>query len=172
MLTASHRKITWTFHTLPVIASAIDCGISSVMSRYCNDDNPNETRTLYVKFEQSFEWRHNGCDSVSNHQPSDCLHNRLSSRIPKKTSKLRVTGLCAGNSPGTGEFPAQRASDAEHVSIWWRHHDMLNPLESPFTSMASWHGTVFLCEGNPAVTGGFHPYKGPVIRNFWCFLCC
>ena len=31
----------------------------------------------------------------------------------KKTSKLRVTGLCAGNSPGTGEFPAQMASDAE-----------------------------------------------------------
>ena len=26
----------------------------------------------------------------------------------KKTSKLRVTGLCDGNSPVTGEFPAQR----------------------------------------------------------------
>ena len=40
----------------------------------------------------------------------------------KKTSKLRVTGLCAGNSPGTSEFPAQMASYAENVSIWWRHH--------------------------------------------------
>ena len=40
----------------------------------------------------------------------------------KKTSKLCVTGLCAGNSPVTGEFPAQRASSAENVSIWWRHH--------------------------------------------------
>ena len=40
----------------------------------------------------------------------------------KKTSKLRVTGLCAGYSPGTGEFPAQVASNAEYVSIWWRHH--------------------------------------------------
>ena len=39
-----------------------------------------------------------------------------------KTSKLRVTGLCAGSSPGTGEFPAQMASNAENVSIWWRHH--------------------------------------------------
>ena len=28
----------------------------------------------------------------------------------------------AGNSPGTVEFPAQMASDAENVSIWWRHH--------------------------------------------------
>ena len=43
----------------------------------------------------------------------------------KKTSKLRVTGLCAGNSPETGEFPAQMASNAENVSIWWRHHDTL-----------------------------------------------
>ena len=33
----------------------------------------------------------------------------------RKTSKLRVTGLCEGNSPVTGEFPAQRASDAENV---------------------------------------------------------
>ena len=31
-----------------------------------------------------------------------------------KTSKLRVTGLCEGNSPVTGEFPAQRASNAEN----------------------------------------------------------
>ena len=43
----------------------------------------------------------------------------------KKTSKLRVTGLCAGNSPGTGEFPAQMASNAENVSIRWRHHDKI-----------------------------------------------
>ena len=42
--------------------------------------------------------RHNGRDSVSNHQLRDCLLNRLFRRRPKKTSKLRVTGLCAGNS--------------------------------------------------------------------------
>ena len=26
--------------------------------------------------------------------------------------------------PVTGEFPAQRASNTENVSIWWRHHDI------------------------------------------------
>ena len=31
-------------------------------------------------------------------------------------------GLSAGNSPGTGEFPAQMVSDSEDVSIWWHHH--------------------------------------------------
>ena len=44
-------------------------------------------------------WRHNGLDSVSNHQPYDCLLKRLFRRRSKKTSKLRVTGLCEGNSP-------------------------------------------------------------------------
>ena len=39
----------------------------------------------------------------------------------KKTSKLSVTGLCEGNSLVTGEFPAQSASNAEYVSMWWRH---------------------------------------------------
>ena len=70
----------------------------------------------------TLRWRHSEHDSVSNHQPHDCLLNRLFGRKPKKTSKLRETGLCAGNSPATGEFPAQRASNAENVSIWWRHH--------------------------------------------------
>ena len=70
------------------------------------------------------KWRHNGHDGVSNHQPHDCLRNRLFRRRSKKTSKLSVTGLCARNSPVTGEFPAQRASNAEKVSIWWRHHEM------------------------------------------------
>ena len=55
------------------------------------------------------QWRHNGRDSVSHHQPHDCLLNRLFTRRTEKTSKLRVTGLCAGNSPMTGEFPAQMA---------------------------------------------------------------
>ena len=45
-----------------------------------------------------------------------------SRRRSKKASKLRVTSLWEGNSPVTGEFPAQKASNAENVSIWWRHH--------------------------------------------------
>ena len=70
----------------------------------------------------TLRWRHNDHAGVSNHQPHGCLLNRLFGRTSKKTPKLRVTGLCAGNSPGTGEFPAQMASYAENVSIWWRHH--------------------------------------------------
>ena len=59
------------------------------------------------KEEPRLQWRHNEHDGLSNHLPHDCLLNRLFRRRSKKTSKLRVTGLCAGNSPVTGEFLAQ-----------------------------------------------------------------
>ena len=72
---------------------------------------------------QPLQWRHNERDGVSDHQSHDCLLNRLFKRRSKKTAKLRVTGLCEWNSPVTGEFHTQRASYAENVSIWWRHHE-------------------------------------------------
>ena len=53
----------------------------------------------------SLQWRHNEPGGVSNHQFHYCLLNRLFRHRSKKTSKLRVTGLCEGNSPMTGEFP-------------------------------------------------------------------
>ena len=65
----------------------------------------------------SLQWRHNGLDDVSNHQPHHCLLSRLLGRRSKKTSKLRVAGLCAGNSP--------MASKMENASIWWSHHVLL-----------------------------------------------
>ena len=87
----------------------------------------------------ALRWRHNGCDSVSNHQPHHCLLNRLFRRRSKKTSKLRVTGLCAGNSPGTGEFSAQMASNAENVSISWRHHGFqCLPWGTSITMTSQW----------------------------------
>ena len=92
-------------------------------------------------------WNHNGHDSLSNHQPHDCLLNRLFRRRLKKISKLRVTGLCAGNSPGTGEFPAQMASNVENVSIWWRHHDAFR-----FISVG------YCTDSQPLKSRGTHPW--------------
>ena len=79
-----------------------------------------------IEADVTLRWRHDERDGVSNNQPLDCLLNRLFRRRSKKTSKIRVTGLCADNSPVNGEFPAQRASNAENVSIWWRHHELFN----------------------------------------------
>ena len=43
-------------------------------------------------------------------------------QIKENIKAPRHWPLC-GEFTGTGEFPAQGASYAENVSIWWRHHD-------------------------------------------------
>ena len=87
----------------------------------------------------TLQWRHNGRGCISNHQPNGCLLNRLFRRRWKKTSKLRVTdvGVCVcvfgggggGGGVHRGGFPAQRASNAENISIWWRHHADKQPWQ-------------------------------------------
>ena len=48
----------------------------------------------------------------------------------RKHQSSALVVIRAGNSPETGEFPAQMATDAENVSIWWRHHGMCKSYES------------------------------------------
>ena len=71
----------------------------------------------------SLRWRHNELDGVSDHQPHDCLLNSLFGRRSKKTSKLRVTGLCEGNSPGPVNSPhkgpvARKIVPFDDVIMW------------------------------------------------------
>ena len=60
----------------------------------------------------------------------------------KKTSRLHVTGLCAGNSPVTDEFPAQGASNAENVSIWWRRRAIA--VDNMTSSATMWPAAMIL----------------------------
>ena len=60
------------------------------------------SEVTFLNISLSLQWRHDERDGVSNHQPHDCL---LMQPFIKKTSKLRVTGLCAGNSPGLVNSP-------------------------------------------------------------------
>ena len=104
----------------------------------------------------TLQWRHNERDGVSNHQRLDCLLNRFFRRRSKKTSKLRFTVLCDGNSPVTGEFPAQKASNVENDSIWWRRHDTV------------WHvGIYYDILFRPQMAATFYEDKG-----YWALLCC
>ena len=126
----SHLLCTWFFFNtnLPVSLGEHDlCGPASLpinmIEQYIS--RINQMIRVSDNLILSLQWRHNGRDGVSNHQSHHCLLNRLFRRRSKKTSKLRVTGLCAKNSPVTGEFPAQKASNAENVSIWWRHHSSI-----------------------------------------------
>ena len=64
----------------------------------------------------SLQLRHNERDGVLNHQP----HGRLVKA--QINENIKAPHHRVGNSPVTGEFPAQRASNTENVSIWWRHY--------------------------------------------------
>ena len=77
--------------------------------------------TLLLPGRITLQWRHNGRDGVSNNQPHDCLPFFILAQIKEDTIAPRHWPL--GNSPMTGEFPTQMASNAENVFIWWRHHD-------------------------------------------------
>ena len=115
-------------------------------------NKPSHTH-IYFQTKTSLKWRHNGGDKgVSNHQSNHCLLNRLFRRRSKKTSKLRVTSLCAGHLTVTGEFPAQMASNEENVSIWWRHHVVLWDIavdlkDCFFVISILWHEKAFYING-------------------------
>ena len=72
-------------------------------------------------FKQSLQLRHNGHDGVSNHLPYDCLLNRYSGADQRKHQSSASLAFVRGIHR-TGEFPTQRASNAENVFTWWRHH--------------------------------------------------
>ena len=106
------RSIAWLLVCWPLMSPGYQqsrywlCMMDELLSKL----RPNGSNPLI--------WRHNGPDGVPNHQPQTqpFVHG-----TDKKTSKHRASGLCAGNSPVTGEFSAQRAGTAENISIWWRN---------------------------------------------------
>ena len=97
---------------------------------------------------------------------SHCLFNRLFRRRSKKTSKLRITGPCAGNSPVTGEFPAQKANSAENVSICWRHHGIDVSLWVTYSKTR----TYIYVQNLLAVWSGIHVLQHAVslYEEKWC----
>ena len=115
----------WLSNVIPDINDLFYVGTSKMLALFQTKQTgysktnrgclPSTTNRPRNPISPSLQWRHNG---------RDCLLKRLFMRRSKETSKLRIASLCKGNSPVIGEFPAQRASNAENVSIWWRHHDI------------------------------------------------
>ena len=70
-----------------------------------NRGSPYPSKEFKIIYWFPLQCRHNWRDSISNHQPHDCLLNHLIRRRSKKISKLRVTGICAGNSSGPVDSP-------------------------------------------------------------------
>ena len=96
----------------PILPQFQHCGTTTINTDFLGlPTSPKPTAEyiivymFWVKFQVhpiTLQWRHNGHNSVSNHQPHDCLLNLLFSRRSKKISKFRVTGLCARNSQHKG----------------------------------------------------------------------
>ena len=56
------------------------------------------------------------------------VYSTVYSGTDERKHQSSASLACVGNSPLTGEFPAQRASNAENVSIWWKQlHCYINP---------------------------------------------
>ena len=107
------------------------CQNSKKAKQFQHDSRPFATTWhVMIRCRVALQWCHHERDGVSIHRRLDCLFNRLFKRRSKKTSKLRLTGLFEMNPSVTSWFPSQRASNAENVSIWWRHHGMLNQLHT------------------------------------------
>ena len=132
-------------------------------------------RTLDLRFfcRESLEWRHNGRDGVSNHQPHDCLLNRSFRCRSKKTSKLCVTGLCTGNSPDNSshKWPVMRkmfpfddvimvaSIDPSHSAShqYTTMHHFLTEMRTFLLQNGAfwdwWDGSIFMIEATGLQTG-------------------
>ena len=85
--------------------------------------------------------------STTTSQITGVTIDRLFRHRSKETSKLCVTGLCVGNSPVTGEYPVQMASNAENVSIWWRHHELERKSARPYGPQCDTRGIIITSLG-------------------------
>ena len=97
-------------------------------------NTPGPVRHLKMSYVLPLRWRHNGCDSVSNHQPHYCLLNRLFRRRKKNIKAPRHwpffgelgTGGGPVNSPHKWPvtrkmFPFDDVIMRKLILAWWRH---------------------------------------------------
>ena len=72
---------------------------------------------------------HGGLYNFFECQMNDLLFTQpfIQVQVKENIKVPRHWPLC-GNSPVTGELPAQRASNAKIVSIWWRHHVLFQTI--------------------------------------------
>ena len=127
-------RIIWNQFAIPRDnAAEYDCVyhdliVHSMPLRYIQIYKKGNNSRLKIRYSftggVTLQWYRNERDGVSNHWSLYCLFNRLFRAQMKENIKAPRHWLCPGNSPVTGEFPAQRTSNAENVSIG-RHHELL-----------------------------------------------
>ena len=107
--------------------------------------------------------RNNERDGFSNHRRLGCLLIRLCMNWPKKTPKIRVSGLCKGNSPVTGWFPHKGTVTRKSF------HLITSPWAKLPMKMINFHGVFGLFE--PFIVGGefqfWHIYFIALLIDIW-----
>ena len=124
---ASQITGNWTVCSTPwsgYIKENIHAPYTSMKTSKLHIAGPCEENSLVCGFPSQrtsnsahpLRWRH----SVSNHQPHNCLLNRLFGCRSKKTSKLRVTGLCASKCfhPSSEMVPDSKVHGANIRPTW------------------------------------------------------
>ena len=126
---ARHRvrsvSSVWNLTRDPVTPLLSGPSHSTAISLFCEYQlDPRQTPWRFLTtLMKSLQWRHNERNGASNHQRLDYLLNRFFSRRSKKTSKLRVTGLCEGihrwqvNSPHKGSI-TRKLFPFDDVIMW------------------------------------------------------
>ena len=125
---------------------------------------------IYVDY--PLHWRNNYLDGVSNHQPHGCLLNRIYRRRSKETSKLRVTGVCVGNSPGPVDSPHKGQVTPKNVSIH-RSSDVTTSIPERNRDMfhiARKCWIDFIAGSNFRLTSSFKHNKENVLSHFTWYI--
>ena len=121
---------------------------------------------LLLKIKVTLYWRHNEHDDVSNHWRLYCLLRHLIRRTSKKTSKLRVTGLCEGNHRWPVDsirkgpltrilFRLMTSSCHGYISVWYTYDGLVQERRN---SSALAMELRFSCT-NPSISGMWRTAK-------------
>ena len=151
--------------------------------------NCSTTHELCVRF-ASLQWRHNGCDGVSNHQPHDCLLNRYSCGDKRKHQSSASLAFVWGihrspvNSPHKWPvrrkmFPFDDVIMFDSILLWFgtslfSHNFRVAsfPLGQSSDSLIASEAclsTFLTFRGEPLVVGRFAAQRA--CKAEWC-LCC
>ena len=97
--------------------------MNSLLSRYCviKSLEYSINRLVYIRWRELIfvTW------PLPNHRKLHCLMKSLFTLTTKKSSEVYIIGPLLDVPSVTGEFPSERASNAENVAISWCDHGLL-----------------------------------------------
>ena len=120
-------SIQWKSQLLVTILISIGTKQSIIQNKF---EFLEQTRSVWISAHQPYFFQNSTFWPCCNRY-NDVIMSAIASQITRKSSASLA-------SPVTGEFLAQRASNAENISIWWRHHDMVE-CKSLYHTTLSWN---------------------------------